>query len=390
MKLWQKKYNLNKKIEKYTVGNDHLIDLNLVEYDCIASIAHAKMLNKIGIVNKKEFIKIKSQLNNIIKLKKKNKFKIKIEEEDCHTAIENYLGKLGKKIHTARSRNDQVLTAIRLYSKDKLKKTEVILLSLIKTLDKLNVKHKNIDIPGYTHQRKAMPYTAGKFFEAFKESLEDNITLLKTAYKLNDQNPLGSAAGYGVDLKINKEFTTNLLGFKKIQNNDLYCQNSRGKIESVIIFALSQIMLDLGKLANDLILFSMDEFGYFMLPKEFCTGSSIMPHKHNPDVLELVRAKSAVVSSYLFQVNEIIKNLHSGYNRDFQLIKEPLIKSFNITIDSMKIMDLVLANLKVNKEKCRKACTKDVYSVNKAYDLVKKGMPFRDAYKKISKNLGGK
>lgn len=391
MKLWQKDYELNKQIEKFTVGNDPLIDLKLVKYDCIASIAHAKMLKKIGILSNNELTELEKELKNIIKLAQMNKFKIKMEEEDCHTAIENHLtkrlGKIGRKIHTARSRNDQVLTAIRLYSKDKLKQIETSLLALVETLKKVSMKYKNVGIPGYTHSRKAMPYSVGKYFEAFKEAFEDDMLLLKLAYKINDQNPLGSAAGYGVNLEIDRDLTSKLLNFSKIQNNELYCQNSRGKFESIILFALSQIMLDLQKLANDLILFSMDEFGYFNLPDEFCTGSSIMPHKKNADVLELVRAKSAVINSYYSQLIEIVKGLHSGYNRDMQLTKEPLMKGFEITLDTMKIMNMVIANMKVNNKNCKKACTKEIYSVDKAYDLVKKGTAFRDAYQKISKKL---
>ncbi len=391
MKLWQKDYELNKQIEKFTVGNDPLIDLKLVKYDCIASIAHAKMLKKIGILSNNELTELEKELKNIIKLVQMNKFKIKMEEEDCHTAIENHLtkrlGKIGRKIHTARSRNDQVLTAIRLYSKDKLKQIETSLLELVETLKKVSMKYKNVGIPGYTHSRKAMPYSVGKYFEAFKEAFEDDMLLLKLAYKINDQNPLGSAAGYGVNLEIDRDLTSKLLNFSKTQNNELYCQNSRGKFESIILFALSQIMLDLQKLANDLILFSMDEFGYFNLPDEFCTGSSIMPHKKNADVLELVRAKSAVINSYYSQLIEIVKGLHSGYNRDMQLTKEPLMKGFEITLDTMNIMNMVIANMKVNNENCKKACTKEIYSVDKAYDLVKKGTAFRDAYKKISKKL---
>ncbi len=389
MKLWQKDYELNKQIEKFTVGNDPLIDINLVKYDCIASIAHAKMLNKIGILSSKELMELEKELKRIIKLAQMNKFKIKIEDEDCHTAIENRLtkklGKTGKKIHTARSRNDQVLTAIRLYSKDKLKQIETSLLELVETLKKVSMKYENVEIPGYTHSRKAMPYSVGRYFEAFKEDFEDDMLLLKLAYKINDQNPLGSAAGYGVNLKIDRDLTTELLDFSKTQKNELYCQNSRGKFESIILFALSQIMLDLQKLSNDLIQFSMDEFGYFSLPNEFCTGSSLMPHKKNPDVLELIRAKSAVINSYYFQVIDIVKGIHSGYSRDLQLTKEPLMKGFEITLDTMEIMKLVIANMKVNKQNCKKACTKEIYSVDKTLDLVKKGTEFRDAYQKISK-----
>lgn len=391
MKLWQKDYELNRQVEKYTVGHDHLIDLNLVKYDCIASMAHAKMLNKIGGISNRELIELLRELTNIIKLAQQKKFKIKIKDEDCHTAIENHLirklGEIGKKIHTARSRNDQVLTAVRLYSKDKLKEIENTLLEFIETLKNVSKKYEDVEIPGYTHSRKAMPYSVGRYFEAFKEALYDNLLLLKMAYRINDQNPLGSVAGYGAGLKIDRDLTTELLGFSKTQKNELYCQNSRGKFESIILFALSQIMLDLQKLANDLIQFTMDEFGYFSLPDEFCTGSSIMPHKKNPDVLELVRAKAAVIVSYYFQVIDIIRGLHSGYNRDLQLTKEPLMKSFNITLDALKIMNLIVNNLKVNRENCKRACTEEIYSVEKTFDLVKKGRAFRDVYQEISKKL---
>jgi argininosuccinate lyase len=391
MKLWQKEYKLDKEIEKFTVGDDPVLDMNLVKYDCIASIAHAKMLNKIKILSQRELSELEKELKHIIRLAQMKKFKINLEDEDCHTAIENHLtkrlGKTGKKIHTARSRNDQVLTAIRLYSKDKLKQVESSLLELTETLKKVSKKFRDIKIPGYTHSRKAMPYSVGKYFEAFKEALEDDLQLVKSAYRINDQNPLGSAAGYGVSLKIDRDLTTKLLGFSKTQKNELYCQNSRGKFESIILFALSQIIQDLQKLANDLILFSMDELGYFYLPDEFCTGSSIMPHKKNADVLELVRANSSVINSYCFQVMEIAKGLCSGYSRDLQQTKEPLIKGFKITLDTMKIMNLVIANLKVNKENCEKACTREIYTVDEANVLVKRGAAFREAYQEIYKKL---
>lgn len=386
-KLWQKGCKLNLDVEKFTVGNDFLLDQGLVKYDCIASIAHAKMLHKIGIFSKPELGKLEAGLKNIIKLSEAGKFEIKPEDEDCHTAIENYLtkklGAAGKKIHTARSRNDQVLTALRLYSKDKLVQTKDAANVLHKTLINLSAKYAKAAMPGYTHQRKAMPYTVGKYFGAFASALEDDLNLLAAAMEITDQNPLGSAAGYGVSIKVDKQLTTKLLGFAKVQENELYCQNSRGKFESIILFALSQIMLDLGKLANDLIMFSMDEFSYFSLPDEFCTGSSIMPHKKNPDVLELVRAKGAVVHSYYLQVVEIAKSLHSGYNRDLQLTKEPLMKGFETTIAAVNIMSLVISNIKVNKDNCKKACTPEIYSVQKAYKMVKNGTAFRDAYKSL-------
>lgn len=391
MKLWQKEYELNRLVEKYTAGHDPLIDLNLVKHDCIASMAHAKMLNKVGIISDKELLELERELKNIIKLAQRKKFTIKIEDEDCHTAIENHLakklGETGKKIHTARSRNDQVLTAIRLYSKDRIKEIENTLLEFIETLKTVGKKYEDVEMPGYTHSRKAMPYSVGKYFEAFKEAVDDDLQLLKMAYRINDQNPLGSAAGYGAGIKIDRDLTTELLDFSKTQKNELYCQNSRGKFESIILFVLSQIMLDLQRLANDLIQFSMDEFGYFSLPDKFCTGSSLMPHKKNPDVLELIRAETVVIVSYYFRVIDILRGLHSGYSRDLQLTKEPLMKSFDITLDTLKMMILVINNLKVNKENCKRACTEETHSVEKIYDLVKKGRAFRDAYQEVSKKI---
>ncbi len=391
MKLWKKNYKLDKEIEKFTVGNDYLLDKNLVKYDVYGSIAHAKMLNKIKILNDNEFKKLKKALLEILKLNEKNKFEIRQEDEDVHTAIENYLtkqlGKLGKKIHTARSRNDQVSVDTRLYSKEKILETSKALINLVSTILDFAEKNKNVPMPGYTHTRKAMPSSVGLLLGAYAESLLDDFELIETAYKLNNQNPLGCTTGYGINLNIDRELTTKLLGFEKVQNNVLYVQNSRGKIESVVVFTLSKIMQDLSKIANDLILFGMEELGYFTLPDKFTTGSSIMPHKKNPDVLELIRAEASVVESNLFQINSIASKLLSGYNRDGQLTKEPLMNSFETTLSSINIMNLVLNGLKVNKENCIEAFSKDIFATDEVLNLVKKGVPFREAYKQVAGNL---
>src|SRR3989338_2567041 len=390
-KLWQKNYNVDKEIEKFTVGNDYLLDKNLVKYDVYGSIAHATMLNKINMINSNELKKLKNAFLEILKLSEAGKFEIKQEDEDCHTAIENYLtkklGDLGKKIHTARSSNDQVLVATRIYSKEKIMEASKSLVSLVSTLVDFAEKNKNMPMPGYTHTRKAMPSSAGLLFGAYAESLIDDFELIETAYKLNNQNPLGSVTGYGVNLEINRELTTKLLGFEKVQNNALYAQNSRGKIESAIVFALSKIMDDLAKISNDLIMFSMEEFGYFSLPDNFTTGSSIMPNKKNPDVLELIRAKSTVVQSNLYQLNNMASKLISGYNRDGKLTKEPLMESFEITLSSINVMNLVLKGLKVNEENCIKAFDNSIFATDEVMELVKKGVPFREAYQKIAKNI---
>jgi len=392
MKLWDKGYNLNREIEKYTVGNDYLLDKNLVEYDAYGSIAHAFMLQKIGVLNKNEFLKLKNALVEILKLNQKNKFEIKQEDEDVNTAIENYLtkklGDLGKKIHTARSRNDQILVDIRLYSKEKLLEVQKSALELATLLVNAAEKHKNVPMPGYTHSRKAMPSSVGLYFSSFAESLLDDLELLDEAYELNDQCPLGSGASYGLPINIDRQLTSDLLGFSRVQNNSLYAQNSRGKIESIVIFALSTIMNDLSKLSNDLILFSMDEFGFFELPDELCTGSSIMPQKKNPDVFELAKAKSVKVDANLFLVKGILSKLQSGYNRDLQLTKEALMDSFEITLATLNIFKIVVEKIRVNEKKCIDACTPELFATEHAYNLAKKGIPFRDAYKEVAKNLG--
>lgn len=388
MKLWQKNYSLNKQVEKFTVGDDYKIDQKLVKYDCLASIAHAKMLNKIGILTKTECNKLIAVLNEIIKSDGRGEFVIKQEDEDCHTAIENYLIKklrsIGKKIHTARSRNDQILTALRLYYKDEIKGIVQLVDELVKVLISFKDKHGTVEMPGYTHMRKAMPSSVGMWAESFIESMYDNKTLLLDMAKLVDQSPLGTGAGYGLPIEVDRKLTAELLGFKKIQKNPIYVQNSGGKFESSILHALSQITFDFNKMASDILVFSMPEFGYFELPSKLCTGSSIMPHKKNPDVLELLRAKYHQIVSYEFEVKSVIGNLISGYNRDLQLTKEPMINGFEITKECLGVMRLFLEKLQVNRENCKKAMTKELYAAEKAYKLVEKGIPFRDAYEKVS------
>ncbi len=388
MKLWTKNTKIDPRVEKFTVGNDPELDLELLEYDCRASIAHAMMLCSIGILSAREARSLKRELKGIITLHRQKKFRIRVEEEDGHTAIENYLtrklGATGKKIHTGRSRNDQVLVALRLYSKDKLALLEASVRALAGRLSQLATKYRRTAMPGYTHSRRAMPFSVGRYFAAFKEALADDLQLLRCAFRLIDQNPLGSAAGYGTNLPLDRNMTTRLLGFRKTQLSELYAQNSRGKFESIILFALSQIMLDLGRLATDLILFSREEFGFFRWPDRFTTGSSIMPQKKNPDVLEIVRANFALVHAGYLQVVETIKGLSSGYHRDLQLTKEPLFRGFEKTIESTRIMGLILNHLQVDKERCQKACSKDIYAADRVHELARKGIPFRDAYRQIS------
>lgn len=388
MKLWQKQYKLNKAVEKFTVGNDYILDQRLVKYDCQASIAHAKMLAKIGILNSAEAKKLEKTLKEIIVADSKGKFKILPQQEDCHTAIENYLtkklGNLGKKIHTARSRNDQVLAALRLYYKDNLENCEGLVKDFLLKLKSFSKVYGKIKLPGYTHTRKAMPSSIAMWAGSFADSMSDNLKSLAYAGDLIDQSPLGTAAGYGLPINIDRNFTAKLLGFKKVQQNPIYTQNSRGKFESAILHALAQIMFDANKIATDLVLFSMPEFGYFELPKEFCTGSSIMPQKKNPDVFELLRAKYFVVTSNESRVRSIAGNLLSGYNRDLQLLKDPVFQSFEVTLESLQVLNEVFGSLKVNAENCKTALTQELYATAEVYKLVSRGVPFREAYGKVA------
>ncbi len=393
MRLWQRKYKVDKQILDFCTGNDYILDRNLIKYDVQASIAHAEMLKKIGIISNSELKRLKKWLKVIKKRGVRGKFEIKKAEEDVHTAIENYLtkkcGVAGKKIHTARSRNDQVIAALRLYARDKLIEVKNALLELCTLLTRFAKKYQNTPMPGYTHSRKAMVSSVGLWATAFVEALFDDIHLWKTAYDLNNQSPLGSAAGYGVPLKTDRRYVSRRAGFGKVQDNVLHVQNSRGKFESILLSILSTVMLDLNKMATDIIFFSTEDMGYFILPDKLCTGSSIMPHKKNPDVLELVRAKYHVMLSYEFQVKSLISNLLSGYNRDLQLTKEPFIRGFETTIASLKIMLLVVRSLKVNKRRCVTGITREMFATYRAFELVKKGVPFRDAYRNSLKNIDG-
>ena len=391
MKLWDKGYELDRQIEKYTVGDDYLLDRKLVKYDCLASIAHAKMLAKIGVLSKKECADLVKMLEEIIGLDKKGAFAIAPADEDCHTAIEAYLtkklGDAGKKIHTGRSRNDQVLVALHLYYLDYFKKLKSKLVSFQKVLSAFRNKQGNFAMPGYTHMRKAMPSSAGLWTQCFIDAVEDDLLLLESVTQLIDQCPLGTGAGYGVPMAIDREYTASELGFSRVLKNPLYAQHSRGKFSVAILHLLSSIMLDLNKMASDLILFSMPEFGFFELPEKFCTGSSLMPQKKNPDVLELVRAHYHAVLSHEFQVQGMCANLISGYNRDMQLSKEAVMKGFEVTLASVAVMTLVVEELVVNKERCAQAMSDELYATEKALRMAEKGVPFRDAYRKVAEEF---
>ncbi len=387
-KLWEKRYRLDEQVEEFTVGDDYLLDQRLVRYDCLASMAHARALGRAGVLEEGEVQRLLNELEGIIRLDEAGEFPVLREHEDCHTAIENHLtrelGELGEKIHTGRSRNDQVLAALRLYYKDELAKCRRLMVELVMYLEQFAARYGEVELPGYTHTRKAMPSSMGLWAESLVDSMDDNARLIDVALELIDQSPLGTGAGYGVPLALDREYTAELLGFSRVQENPIYTQNSRGKFEATILHALSQVMLDLNKMATDLIVFSMPEFGYFELPEELCTGSSIMPQKRNPDVLELVRARYHLVVALEFQVKNTIANLLSGYNRDLQLTKGPTMRGLEVTQATLSVMVLVFDRLGVNPDRCLAGLTDEVYATERVYELVKKGVPFREAYRRIS------
>lgn len=392
MLLWDKGKPVDRRILAFTVGKDHLLDLRLVKYDCAASKAHARMLQKIGALTKKEADSLVRGLSEIMVLAGKDKFTISKEQEDCHTAIEEFLtakcGEAAKKIHLGRSRNDQVLTALRLYEKAMLSELEKTLKEFNKALAGAARTYGKIPLPGYTHMRKAMPTSVGTWLGSFSDAVEDDLTLLETTFKIIDTSPLGTAAGFGAPVfKLDRQMTAKSMGFASVQKNPMYAQLSRGKFEMSILGLLSGIMLVMNKLATDLLLFSMEEFGFVVLPDAFCTGSSIMPQKKNPDVLELIRASYAVVCGEEFKVKSLVSNLMSGYNRDLQLTKGPLFYAYDTTKNCVEIMILIIPGIGIDEAKCRSAMTDELFATEEAYTLVKKGMPFREAHRKVAEKF---
>ncbi len=388
MKLWEKGNTLDSIVEDYTVDNDCILDRKLIEYDCTASISHAKTLYKSGIITITEADDLETALKEIIQLSKTGEFIILKEDEDCHTAIEKYLveklGAAGRKIHTARSRNDQVLTALRLFYIDEINKCNDLAQDYISGLKDLVTRYGSIKFPGYTHTRKAMPSSVQLWAGAYIDSMQDNIEFLDSAKDMIDRSPAGTGAGYGIPIDIDNEYTKELLGFKRIHHNPLHAQLSRGKYEMFMLHCLKQIMFDINRLASDLIFYSIPEIGYIILPDELCTGSSIMPQKKNPDLLELMRGYYHVVNSLELRVNTVSSNLLSGYNRDIQLTKEPVMRGFEISQKSLRISGHLLEKLIVDENRCDEAMTDEIFAAEKAYKLVLNGVPFREAYRMIA------
>ncbi len=392
-KLWQKSpASLHPTIEKYTVGEDPVLDGQLFPFDIAASRAHAKGLRKIGILSSKELSGLLSALTQLEQDFSHGKLHITVKDEDCHTVIENELtkkiGATGKKMHTGRSRNDQVLVALRLLTKDRLKHIRAKALILAENFLSFAKKYEQVPLPGYSHMQQAMLGSVGHFGLNFVESLLDDISLLDAIQKHIDANPLGSAAGYGVALPLDRTGITQELGFDRIQINALYCQNSRGKFESVFLEGLVQIMMTLGRFAHDLLLFTTQEFDFFSVDPSLVTGSSIMPQKKNLDGLEILRGNVSVVMGYQHMVKDIAKNLPSGYNRDLQLLKQPIMHGADIVFQSIEVARLYLAGIAPKQKSIEQKISKAIFMADIAIALSReKGVPFREAYRLAARHM---
>lgn len=394
--LWKKNspMSLHPTIESYTVGSDMVFDEELLPFDIKASKAHANMLESINIVTLEENNTLQKGLDTILGQWKNGEIKIRKEDEDCHTVIENLLiaeyGEVGKKIHTGRSRNDQVLVAVRLLMKDRIEKISNQITTLQEEFLKRAKAGKKIPFPGYTHTQQAMLSSLGHYFASFAESLENDNLFLQATKNIIDQNPLGSAAGYGVSIGLDREMTTRELGFAKVQVNSIYCQQSRGKFESMTLEALVQIMMTLGKYASDMLLYTSQEFNFFTASNAVVTGSSIMPQKRNLDGLEILRGNTSVIIAKQMEIKEIAKNLISGYHRDLQLLKKPLFEAFHIVSESIEVAQIYLLDLEANREIIEKKIAKEMFLADIANDLVEqKNIPFRDAYVQAFDHLDG-
>lgn len=390
-KLWEKNYTLDSMMEHFTVRNDYVYDEELVLADVIGSASHAQGLKKIGILSEKETEDLMKGLREIASLRLSESFPISQQDEDCHTAIEGYLtehfGECGKKIHTGRSRNDQVQTALRLYMREASLLLARASVSFASALIELAEKNQDIPMPGRTHMQIAMPSSVALWALSYAEEILEESNMLLSLYSVMDQSPLGSAASYGVTLPLDRAYTASLMGFAKVQNNVLYANNSRGKFEAFFLDHAEYIALTISKLSQDLMLFTLPEFGYFSLPKELCTGSSIMPQKKNPDGLELARSRTSLIGSCSMRVKSIIRALPSGYNRDFQDTKEPLIEGFRAAEELVLIMKEMTEKLEVHPEALEKACVPELYATDRVMEKVIAGGNFRDSYKDVGLNL---
>ena len=386
-KLWEKNVTVDDGVEAYTVGRDREMDLYLAPYDVLGSMAHIRMLESINLLTADELTALTEALRDIFDTAAKGDFVIEDGVEDVHSQVElmltRRLGDMGKKIHSGRSRNDQVLVDLKLFIRSRIEDVVDAVSRLFDTLLRQSERYKDVIIPGYTHLQVAMPSSMGLWFGAYAESLVDDMSVLRAAYEVTNRNPLGSAAGYGSSFPLNRSMTTDLLGFESMDYNVVYAQMGRGKTERIVASAIASIAATVGKLAFDACMFNSQNFGFIKLPDEFTTGSSIMPHKKNPDVFELTRAKCNKLQALPVEITLITNNLPSGYFRDLQLVKESFLPAFDTIISILDMTGRMLSNITVNTEVARDPRYKYMYSVEEVNRLAASGVPFRDAYKQV-------
>lgn len=386
-KLWEKNYEINKEIERFTVGRDREMDLYLAKYDVLGSMAHITMLESIGLLKSDELSLLLKELKNIYTICEKGEFVIEDGVEDVHSQVElmltRKLGDMGKKIHSGRSRNDQVLVDLKLRCRHDIKDVVDNVKGLFDELIGKSEQYKNVLMPGYTHLQVAMPSSFGLWFGAYAESFADDMLFMQAAYRMTNRNPLGSAAGYGSSFPLDRDMTTRLLGFDSMDYNVVYAQMGRGKMERNVAFALASVAGTLAKMAFDACMFNSQNFSFVKLPKECTTGSSIMPHKKNPDVFELIRAKCNKIQALPQQITLIMNNLPCGYFRDLQIIKEVFLPAFGELNDCLQMAAYIINKIEVNEHILDNPIYDPIFSVEKVNRLAASGMPFRDAYKKV-------
>lgn len=386
-KLWEKNVQVDHEVDVFTVGRDREMDLYLAKYDVLGSMAHITMLEKIGLLEADELKQLLAELRKIYAIAEAGQFVIEDGIEDVHSQVElmltRQLGDMGKKIHSGRSRNDQVLVDLKLYTRAEIQELVHLVQELFEVLQQQSERYKEVLLPGYTHLQIAMPSSFGLWFGAYAESLTDDMLLLQAAYRICNRNPLGSAAGYGSSFPLNRQLTTDLLGFDSMDYNVVYAQMGRGKMERTVAFALAGIAGTLSKLAFDACMFNSQNFGFIKLPDQFTTGSSIMPHKKNPDVFELTRAKCNKIQGLPNQITLICNNLPSGYFRDLQIIKEVFLPSFDELKDCLRMVTHMMREVKVNEHILDDDKYSLLFSVEEVNRRVLAGIPFRDAYKQV-------
>ncbi len=386
-KLWEKNVQVDHEVDVFTVGRDREMDLYLAKYDVLGSMAHITMLEQIGLLKSDELHLLLAELRRIYDVADSGEFVIEDGIEDVHSQVElmltRSLGDIGKKIHSGRSRNDQVLLDLKLYTRAEIQELVKLVQNLFDVLQKQSERYKNVLLPGYTHLQIAMPSSFGLWFGAYAESLADDMLLLQAAYRICNRNPLGSAAGYGSSFPLKRQLTTDLLGFDSMDYNVVYAQMGRGKMERTVAFAMAGIAGTLSKLAFDACMFNSQNFGFIKLPDQFTTGSSIMPHKKNPDVFELTRAKCNKIQGLPNQITLICNNLPSGYFRDLQIIKEIFLPSFDDLKDCLRMVTHMMSEVKVNEHILDDDKYALMFSVEEVNRRVLEGTPFRDAYKQV-------